>query len=129
MNPFNKDLGIHQGRIAVSSAPEGTHVYELGHALLTDANVDVGDFHQVSQSMVLDAESRLLRATIVVRTPAVLPTGAAWELSAWLNGTKMVSRRLRRSKRMIILDDFVISLYGGNAAPTPNTVAFRLELV
>lgn len=129
MNPFSKDLGVHQGRIAVASAVEGSFAYELGHALLQDVNVGVGDHHQVLQTFLVDAQSKLLRASVVVVTPQVLPIGAAWEVSGWLNGTKMVSRRLRPSKRTIVLDDWRISLFGAHPSPTTNSVAFRLELV
>jgi hypothetical protein len=127
LNPFDKDLGVHQGRIVRTDAPEGTHVYELGHALLQDVNVDVGDYHQVTQTFVLEPQSKLLKASIVIVTPAVLPVGSAWELSIRLNGDVYLQRRLRPSKRTIVLSDVRISLF--DASGGSNTIAFRLELV
>lgn len=129
MDAFTKDLGVHQGRVASATAPEGSYVYELGHALLQDVNLAVGDHHEVSQSFVLSAQAQMLRATIHIEVPPVLPVGAAWEVSGWLNGTKMVSRRLRPSKRILVLDDLRISLFAAHGAPSTDTVAFRLELV
>jgi hypothetical protein len=129
MNVFTKDFGVHQGRIAASAAPDGAFVYELGHALMQNVNVRAGDFHEVSQMLTVTAQAKSIRASVIVHTPAVLPLGAAWEVSAWLNGTKLVSRRLRPSKRVIELTDWRLSLLGANAAPAMNTVAFRLELV
>jgi hypothetical protein len=126
-NPFNKDRGIHQERIASATAPEGAYVYELGHALLADVNVGVGDYHEVRQSLTLSAQAQVLKASIVVTVPPVLPDSASWEVSGWLNGTKMVSRILRRSKRKLVLDDIRISLYDANR--TTDVIAFRLELV
>jgi hypothetical protein len=128
MNPFTKDLGIHQGRIAIDPAPEGTHVYELGHALLQDVNLDVGDYHEVSQSLLLESASTALLASIVIVTPP-LPIAASWELSGWLNGVKMVRRILRASKRTLVLSDIRISLYNANRGAAVDLIAFRLELV
>jgi hypothetical protein len=129
MNVFTKDLGVHQGRIARANAPDGAFVYELGHALLQAVNVSAGDFHEISQPIVVAPGSKTIRASIVVTTPAVLPIGHTWEVSAWLNGTKMIVRRLRPSKRPITLEDWRISLVAASAAPTTNLLAFRLELV
>jgi hypothetical protein len=129
VNPFTKDLGVHQGRIATATAPEGSHVYELGHALLQQVNVAVGDKHTVSRTIVIDQQTQLLRASVVITTPQTLPIAAAWEVSGWLNGTKMVSRRLRPSKRVIRLDDLRISTFNANKTPSTDLLAFRLELV
>jgi hypothetical protein len=127
VNPFNKDIGIHQGRIALATAPEGTYVYELGHALLNDANVAEDDYHQVSQELTFTPQAKLLKASIVVTVPSELPPiGLSWEVSGWLNGQKMVSRKLRASKRVLVLDDIRISLH--DAIGGSNVVAFRLAL-
>ena len=129
MNPWTKDLGVHQGRVALATAPEGGHVYELGHVLLQDANLGVGDIHQVSQELVLSAEARLVRASIRVEVPRTLPSDLAWEVSALLNGQQMVSRLLRPSKRPIFLNDWRISLFGANHSPSTDVIAFRLSLI
>lgn len=129
MNVFTYDLGVHQGRMPLPNAPDGAFVYELGHAKLADYSVQVGDFHEVSQSFTVTPGARCAYASIVVTTPPVLPAGSAWEVSAWLNGTKMVARRLRPSKRQIALHDWRVSLAAAAASPATNVLAFRLELV
>lgn len=125
MNVFTRDLGVTQGRIRVGAG----YVYELGHAALGDGIVNPGDLHQVEQVFLKQVGSQFIRASVVVTTPAALPIGNAWEVSAWLNGVKMVSRRLRASKRKIVLEDWAVSLKAANAAPVSNTLAFRLELI
>lgn len=129
MNVFDKDLGLYQGRIATSSAPSGAFVYELGHALLSEAAVNVGDYSEVAQTFAKTAAAKYLTASIIVTVPPVLPVGRMWEVSAWLNSTKMVSRLLRPSKRPIKLEDWRVSLYFALEAPDTNVLAFRLELV
>ncbi len=129
MNVFMRDKGVHQGRIRKENAPEGAHVYELGHALLHEAEVVVGDMHEVATTFVRDAGSLYVRATIVVNAPIAPPVLAAWEVSGWLNGVKLVSRKLRANKRAFKLDDWRISLANSNPPPATNTLAFRLELV
>jgi hypothetical protein len=129
VNIFNKDLGVHQGRIRKSDAPGGAFVYELGHALMRDAFVKIGDYHEITQTFMMNVNAKHLRASIVVQTPSILPVGQYWEVSGWLNGTKVVSRRLQPSKRKLVLDDWRISLLGAATPPGTNTVAFRLELV
>jgi hypothetical protein len=125
MNVFTRSLGVTQGRIKSG----GGYVYELGHAALEDGIVNVGDLHQIEQVFVKQPESTFIRAQIVVTTPAILPAGNFWEVSAWLNGTRQLTRRLKPSKRKILLEDWAVSLRAANAAPATNTLAFRLELV
>lgn len=130
MNSFTKDLGLYQGRIARLDAPEGSYVYELGHALLQLASVEVGDYHEVAQTFVMDNEAHLVKASIVVATPEQLPIGSSWEVSAWLRSVKMVSRLLRPSKRVLELSDWRIRLRALGVDEDPNIeVKFRLELV
>lgn len=129
MNVFEREAGIHQGRIARDDAPAGAYVYELGHAFLRDASVNVGDFHEVKQSFIVTPGMKFLRASVVIVTPERLPVGSAWEVMVLLNGTIMVSRRLRASKRRLTLDDWQISLFSAQPAPIGNDLTFRLELV
>lgn len=125
LNPFNKDLGIHQGRIVNGVSA----VYELGHALLRDAEMRVGDKSEIAQNIVLAAQTRAIVPLIRVVIPGILPGDAKWELSAWLNGTKRVHRFFTASKRPITISDWQISTTGANAAPTPNQLVLRLQLV
>ena len=128
MNVFDKDLGVHQGRIA-AGASDGSFVYELGHALLADLNVGDGDLHEVSQALVLDTGSRMLLTHVRIVTPQELPVGSAWQFSVWLNDRRMVTRPIYPAKRVIILEDMRVSLREALIAPATNTLLFRLELV
>lgn len=129
MNVFEFDRGIHQGRIAVAGAPSGAYVYELGHALMLEREVVVGDHHQIQTSFVREANSLYVRASVVVIAPPQPSPQAAWEVSGWLNNIKMVSRLVRPNKRPLKLEDWRISLANSNPPPATNTLAFRLELV
>lgn len=128
-NAFTKEFGTRQGRIARLGAPEGLFVYELGHSLRADAVVKVGDYHEISQSFVAEPLTKTIRLTVTVETPVILPVGRSWELSARLNGVIAVSRRLRPSKRTLVLSDWCIDLSDANPNPASNLIAFRLELV
>ena len=128
MDLFTQDLGLHQGRIPAPPGEQG-YVYELGHSLLARAELAIGDRHQVSQQFVIAPGMRVLRARVRLRVPAELPQApTVWAVSVSLNGERMVSRELRPAKRPLVLEDLVINLTGANAAPAPNTIAFRLEL-
>lgn len=129
MNVFTKDRGVHQGRIAKANAPEGVYVYELGHALLAERTVEIGDSHRVSQTFMRDVNAKYVRASIVIVTPPVLPSNAVWEVSGWVNDERMVVRRLRRSKRVITLDDWRLRVADLPPPPSPTTVMFQLMLV
>lgn len=125
MNVFDKDLGVHQGRIPAAT---GGFVYELGHALLADVNVAPGDMHEVSQTFVMQAGMRVLSAHVRIVTPQELPVGLVWSFTIWLNDWCVVSRLLYPAKRVIVLDDMRVSLRPAFAAPAPNTIRFCLEL-
>lgn len=129
MDIFTKDIAIHQGRIQKAGAPEGSFVYELGHALLRDCIVKVGDYHEVSQEFMKHVDSKFIAPNITVVTPAALPVGALWLVSAKLNNVLMVYRELRTSKRPIVLEDWRINLANALPAPGKNTITFRLELI
>ena len=129
MNVFQIDRGIHQARISKTNAPEGAFVYELGHALMHERDVVIGDSHQITSTFVREAQSLYVRASVVVVAPPQMPLLAAWEVSAWLNDTKLISRLVRVNKRPLKLEDWRISLANSNPPPATNTLAFRLELV
>jgi len=125
LSPFFKDRGVAQGRIQV----DGAWVYELGHATREGGYLNVGDHHEVSQSIgTPDGQAGLVRVDVDVLLPQVLPASPAleWEFTARLNGTIVYTRRLRAEDRSLTLRDIAISLA---ATAPPDTVAFRLELV
>lgn len=120
---FNRDYGLFQGRIASGNA----FVYELGHADNADAVVKTGDAHEVTQLVTLATDTLFIAPTIRVVTPGIQLSGAqGWEVSAWINTSKLVSRVLRTSKRTIMLNDWRISTTGFSGAVT---LRFRLEVV
>lgn len=129
MNVFTRDRGVHQGRIRKANAPDGVYVYEIGHALLAQSSAAIGDFHAIETTFVRETQALYVRAALSIVIPETPPLTAAWEVSGWLNGLKVVSRRLRLSKRPLLLDDWRISLANSNPPPATNTLAFRLELV
>lgn len=128
-SPFEKDLGVHQGRIAVADAPDGTFVYELGHALLADANLDVGDFREIKQDVVFDGQSQFVRPVVRITAPEVIATGLEWEFSMKLNGTVVVTRRIKADAKPVTLTDLAISLADSLGPPATDEILFRLELV
>lgn len=129
MNVFTQDAGVSQGRVACVTDGFQRFVYELGHQQLADRQVATGDYHEVSQTFVMQVGSRFIIPSIVVTAPSVLPTRGMWEVSAWLNGAKMCSRIVRRSRTPVKLADWRVSLAGANPPPATNTIAFRLALV
>ena len=126
MDVFRREFGVHQGRIAKPDAAEGSFVYELGHALLRDAVVLDGDSHTVGQDFVVSPGSTFIRASVVIRAP-VVPVSGNWVVHALINQVIVVSRRLRASKRPVVLSDWAISLADADPAPTLNTLGFMLE--
>ena len=129
MNPFDHDIGIHQGRIPASDAPDGAYVYELGHALMAEANCAIGDNHVVGQVLTLSPQTHFLRASIRLRVPDGLPVGAAWQFTADLNGVVFYTRRIHAAELELELDDLRVSTAGANFTPLGDTLAFKLELV
>lgn len=127
--PWEKDLGTYQGRIASSAAPEGSYVFELGHALRSAFNLAVGDYHEVKQTVTLDHGSSVLRASVRVVSPLTIPFGFGFLLTARLNGTVKVSRPIKSGGRTVTIEDFAIPLMNANGAPGTDEIAFRLEVV
>lgn len=128
MNVFDLDLGYHQGRIRNDVVPGGAFVYELGHARMIDGDLIPGDYHEVWQRFVATPGMKFIRPWVRVVTPRELPADGWWEISASLNGAKVIARRLRPSRRTLLLDDWRISLAAARLAPDTNVLAFRLGL-
>lgn len=129
MNVFTRDLGRYQGRVPSSDAIEGSYVYEFGHAKFQKAAVVRGDYHQIRQMFTVRSGAKYVRPTIILRTPHAAPAAGVWEISCWLNGIKMVARRLRQMRRKLIIDDWRISLAAASPAPGTNELIFRLALI
>lgn len=126
--PWETDLGTYQGRIEVDGAPEGSYVFELGHALRAKRNLAIGDYHEVKQSLPIDQAAYLLRATIVIVPPEVMPAGYGFLLTGRLNGAVVASRPIPRNSKPIVLSDFAIPLWNAAGEPAVEDIAFRLEV-
>lgn len=118
--PFELDRGTRQGRI------EGG--YELGHADLVDVYLELDDHHEVSQTFVITAGSKLVRANVRVRTPDRLPASGVWELTMQLNGDDHYRRTFEEAGREIVVHP-VVRLNGAPEDPDTNVVTLRLRLL
>jgi len=128
VSPFEKDRGLQQGRIAVSDAPAGSYVFELGHSANEEVSLDVGDYAEVSRSVNLDGQAAAVRLRAAIVPPPDLPSGLEWEFSGRLNGTVLFSRRVVADERNLQLLDLALSAADSNR-PAADTIAFRLEVV
>lgn len=124
-SPLDFDRGRAQLRSPSSRAVDGSFVYELGHSELAEVELAPGDYNEVSQDFVLESQAHFIRPAVRVRCAG----DSVWLLTGRLNGTVLYSRQLDADSRDLFLQDIAISLAGANASPTPNTLAFRLELV
>ncbi|RTL16313.1 MAG: hypothetical protein EKK55_24500 [Rhodocyclaceae bacterium] len=120
--PFNADYGTTQGRSIPSTPPAaGDFVFQLGHATAGQvARFNPGDKHRISRSADLTV-AKAVRATLSVRGPAAMPSGAAWAVHLLVNGTARASRTLDARTRRLV--DFAanVSDLGG-----VGTVGFEL---
>ncbi len=124
---FDFGLGLSQGRITDPDAPGGSYVFELGHiGGRTKANIAVGDYSQVSQSITIVSQDLLARVTVLLTEPDETSTNVAWELRGYLGGGLFFRRRLTSKGRDLELTDLAVSLAPGGA---PITLAFRLEAI
>lgn len=126
---FEIDLGTYQGRIAADNAPDGSYVYELGHALNAEREMVLGDYHEISQETVLDPEAAVIRVTLNITAPSTLPVGLGWEITGRLNGAVRASRKIVAGRLPRTITDLAISTAGAAGAPSTDTLAFRLEVV
>lgn len=129
LGPWQRDIGEGNGRLAVTDAPAGDYVFELGNADLEAASFNVGDYIEVSQTgITFDGQAALVRVQVDVVLPSELPTSPAleWEFTARLNGAARYTRRLAAEPRVLSLQDIAIPTV---AAVGSDTLAFRLELV
>lgn len=126
---FSLDLGMAQGRIASTNAGNGSYVYELGHANGIAEHVNVGDYHEIKQDMVLDPEAKFIRLQIRIVPPTSFTSGYGWKLIGKLNGVTRATRVISSSDPITrTLIDFAIPLALANTPPTTNEIAFRLEV-
>lgn len=123
--PFDADLGTYQGRIARAGAPEGSYVYELGHALpgVVRSFAD-GDEHTVTQTGSL-AGKTLFRVTVDIRPPAEVPVGMSWTFSLTIGAqTLEIPIGPGRTRRRADLAMNVVALAGGG----DDTATFALSV-
>lgn len=127
LTAWNRALGTAQGRIAPTAVtpPEGGFVFVLGsdeagyfHKLKP------GDFTEVIQSADF-GDSKLLRAHVVIRPPAAIPSGLRWVLSTRIDGDEYarVEVAVGRERSLGDVAANVSKLTG------EHQLAFRLTLV
>ena len=127
---FNQYPGQHQQRVDDDAAVEGDFVFELGHTLNSDARLDIGDHHEVTQTLVFSVGSELVRPVLLIKVAPTLPAGVAWEITARLNGTVYYTRTLPiPPKTSFRLDDIAVPLNTALGPPAQDVLAFRLTLV
>jgi len=127
LSAFQHELGRKFGRLAVSGAPDGVYVFELGSQIREDVYLEIGNYVQVAQSSIaFDSQATLVRLRIKVALPLVLE-GAVWKLSARLNSTTCYTRYLRAEQRGLVLADICIPTIGATGGAT-NTISVRLTL-
>jgi hypothetical protein len=127
---FDQHPGVHQQRIDDAAAVEGDFVFELGHALNNDARLDIGDYHEVKQTLVFSVGSELVRPVLIVKPPPDRPASVCWEVTVRLNGTVVYTRELHDPPPTTFrLDDIAIPLNEALGPPATDEISFRLELV
>lgn len=125
--PFDFGLGQTQGRIQATGAPEGSYVFELGHAFAkTQAWLSVGDYSEISQDVTHETTEVLIRFAVKVTEPSTSNPNVAWDLIGKVDGSEFVRRRIEFLGRSMILTDLGLSIYGKSS---PTTITFRLEAV
>lgn len=127
MTVFNARLGTDHGRVDPSgaAASAGARVLVLGSDLVgRDEVLAVGDRVQAVQTLDVTTD-HLLRADLTLRTPDVVPDGAAWEASLLIDGTKVAQMAGRPGQTRSGLDLVAnVSKLAG-----AHVFAVRLELV
>lgn len=127
LTPFNARLELDQGRMrpTVSPATAGQFVFVLGCD--TDgmaAEIVPGDFTAIEQDVDL-TDVDLIRADLVLRTPAEVPDGQAWRVAILVDAVVFASVRgwPGRTRTLADLAANVSKLTG------VHEVGFRLDLV
>lgn len=127
LSAFQAGLGVTHGRLAVSAAPAGAYVFELGSSNLEDRYFNLNDYISCAQTSIeFDAQTTLVRVQANIRLPTTL-VGAVWALTARLNSTIRYTRYLRAEQRTLTLTDIAIPTIGATGGPT-NTISLRLTL-
>ncbi len=120
--PWDAEAGTQQQRIPVPDAPDGSYVYEFGHALPgIKVKLATGDTHAISQMADLSIK-KLLRATVLVRAPTSMPPGIEWRFTGGIFGEIAVPTNDATTR---IYRDFAL---GTPEVAGPHNVLFRLQL-
>jgi hypothetical protein len=118
LTAFTSRLGEGQGRLLpgvfVLGDDESGRTFELAH----------GDHVEVTQVVDLTGVT-LVRTSMKVRTPTLMPPGFAWEVSIVVDGVKYASVALRRGVERA-LEDLAANV---SKLAGQHTVGVRLELV
>lgn len=128
-SPFAANRGVTQQRIGSATAPDGEFLFELGDSAFGDARLDVGDYHQVEQTVTIPAQIFLFRPKVRLGLRVDLPAGLSWKLRVFLNAVEVYERVfVAKPPTTVTVDDIAIPLNDANGAPSTDDIAFRLEL-
>ncbi|RTL06465.1 hypothetical protein EKK58_05790 [Candidatus Dependentiae bacterium] len=122
---WNAEFGRYQGRIAISDAPDGSYVYQLGHALPgIIAGVNEGDYHKIEQTADFSGV-KLLRATIRTRPiPNAFLYIIYWQIMLGIDGVHDMVLPFDSEPR--VYRDIVIPTF--DLPPGTATLYFKLIL-
>lgn len=127
-SPFAQALGVLQGRITSSSAPEGEYVYELGHSGRVEGAFTLGDETSLTQSFAFGAQYALLRCAVVLHTPRNIEDGYVWAFEAAYDGLLFYRRRIEADSRRITVSDIALPLTHSPLPPGTADVTFTLRV-
>lgn len=124
---WDAEAGTHQGRIRVPDAPDGSFVYQFGHALAgTMAKVTDGDLHAIAQAVDF-AGIKTVRATIRTRPIALsnLILKARWRFQFGVTGADAFSIPTGERNIRTYRD---VTIPVANLPPGPANLYFQLDL-
>jgi hypothetical protein len=127
LSPFERDRGEQQQRIG-STAIEGSFAYQLGHDGLETGLFNVGDSHQIEQTVTLSPATKLVRLTVHLKEPESIEVGFGWNLSILFNSTTMYTRQILPRGRSLTLTDIIWPI-GDTNRPATDVLAVKLEVV
>lgn len=129
ITPWESDWSISAGLIQPEeiNPPAGEDVVCLGSSVPNAfANLNVGDYTQISQSAEFATTLALVRMTFSFRSPLVLPTGVLWRVSIFVNGSEVAGRDVSNDGRLVTRFDLAANV--SNLGGGDHTLAMRLAL-
>ena len=124
------DLAVKSGQIKPTAiaAPSGEYVFVLGsedpnHPIIAEP----GDYWEVSQTAEWGGQSgALIRSTITIRAPDVLPIGVLWRLGILVDDVEIAGRDITNTDDTITRIDLAANVF---TLVGDHKLAFRLSLI